>query len=183
MALPASLLVQFPQVASVFGAVGGASVPSACEPVRMSCWLGVSPRPLTIAPFSVREFSLLRAFMSECRCATSLATTTPFALIHGPLPMRSRAFTAGCPPIAAALRYARHVRLPAPAAAASVWQCLSAPASPPRLAPLPGPALVMKNDILLPCAETPREAAAANTATPRKPVIHFVMKLSLGLSP
>jgi hypothetical protein len=60
--------------------------------------------------------------------------------------MRSRAFTAGCPFAAAALRYACHVLLD-PAAVASVWQMRSAPAIPPRFAPLPEPALVMKNDM------------------------------------
>ena len=55
-------------------------------------------------------------------------------------------------PLAVVLRYARHVRPPAPAAAASVWQCASAPARPPRSAPLPGPALVMKNPSCGACA-------------------------------
>src|SRR5688572_29760447 len=68
----------------------------------------------------------------------------PFTLCHGPLPMRSRAFTASAPCV---LRYARHVRPPAPTAVASAWQCASAPASPPRLPPLPSPTLVMKNVI------------------------------------
>ena len=36
------------------------------------------------------------------------------------------------------------MRCPAPAVAASVWQCLSAPARPPKSAPLPLPALVTK---------------------------------------
>ena len=63
--------------------------------------------------------------------------------------MRSRALTApgwfhigDC-----VLRYARQVRLPAPAACASAWQWRSAPSSPPRSPPLPGPVLVTKNDI------------------------------------
>jgi len=41
--------------------------------------------------------------------------------------------------------YACHIAAPRPAPAASIWQCASAPAIPPRLAPLPGPALVTKN--------------------------------------
>src|SRR5688572_25641356 len=134
IAPPVSALVQLPH-----GASPVCRVPSACEPVRMSCWL-----PGTGVPFSVSDVSPPRLLASELRSATDLATTTPFVFIHGPLPMRSRALTAGWPAAAAALKYARHVRLPAPAAAASVWHCLSAPASPPRFAPLPGPALVMK---------------------------------------
>src|SRR5262247_1122630 len=39
------------------------------------------------------------------------------------------------------------MRLPAPTAAASLWQCASAPARPPKFAPLPGPALVTKKVI------------------------------------
>ena len=129
------------------GVAGAASVPSACEPVRMSCWFGVSPTPFTTVPFSVSAVSFLRLLLSEWRSSTLFAMTTPFAFVHGPLPIRSFAFTAGCPAAAAALRYARQVRLPAPAAAARVWQILSAPARPPRFAPLPDPALVTKNDI------------------------------------
>src|ERR1700693_3049828 len=66
--------------------------------------------------------------------------------------MRSRALTAA-PPAAGVLelRSARHVLLPAPAAWASDWQCASAPATPPRSPPLPGPWLVMKKVILLAC--------------------------------
>src|SRR3954471_779001 len=74
------------------------------------------------------------------------AMRAPFALNHGPAPMRSRALTAAWPLPAAALRYACHVLL-LPAAVASVWQMRSAPAMPPRSAPLPEPALVTKNDI------------------------------------
>src|SRR5262245_45473327 len=107
----------------------------------------MSPTPFTTVPFSVSAVCFVRLFLSECSSATLLATTSPLAFRHGPLPIRSFAFTAGCPLAAAALRYARHVRLPAPAAAARFWQILSAPARPPRFAPLPDPALVMKNDI------------------------------------
>src|SRR5580698_7132412 len=71
---------------------------------------------------------------------------TPLALYQGPAPIRSRAFTAGWPLAACVLKYACQVLLPlaAPAATASAWQCASAPASPPRLAPSPLPALVTK---------------------------------------
>src|SRR3954469_22416950 len=119
------------------------AVPSGREPVRMSCRFGVSPRPLTTSPFSVSDVCLPRLFV-PCSSARLLATTTPFALRHGPLPMRSRALTALAPCV---LRYACHVLPPAPAAAASAWQCWSAPASPPRSPPLPGAVLVMKNDM------------------------------------
>src|SRR5690349_17734214 len=60
--------------------------------------------------------------------------------------MRSRAFSAPEPWVD---KYACQVFDPAPAALASCWQCLSAPARPPRSAPLPEPALVTKNVILL----------------------------------
>ena len=63
----------------------------------------------------------------------------------------------------------RQVRFPAPAAAASDWQCRSAPSRPPRLAPLPGPELVTKNDISLPSAAVTvaphRNGEAARTAS------------------
>src|SRR5205814_10614744 len=62
--------------------------------------------------------------------------------------MRSRAFTAGLPGRAGVLKYACHVRLPAPTAAASVWQCASAPANPPRLPPSPTGSLVTKKFII-----------------------------------
>src|SRR5215472_1505076 len=62
--------------------------------------------------------------------------------------MRSRAFTAGCPGRACVLKYACQARFPEPTAIASVWQCASAPASPPRLPPSPMGALVTKKLIL-----------------------------------
>ena len=55
-----------------------------CEPVRMSCWFGLSPRPLTTSPFSVSEFSFDSLLLSLCRSATLAATCTPLALNHGP---------------------------------------------------------------------------------------------------
>ena len=55
-----------------------------CEPVRMSCWFGVSPRPLSTSPFSVSEFSFDSLLLSLCRSATLAATCTPLALNHGP---------------------------------------------------------------------------------------------------
>src|SRR5690348_10224038 len=81
--------------------------------------------------------------------------------------MRSRALTAGCPPVACVLRYARHVRAPAPAAAARSWQILSAPASPPRL-PVAGDALLTKKRIgccgAAGCCAQAAEAKTDNTA-------------------
>src|SRR5580693_1435444 len=62
--------------------------------------------------------------------------------------MRSRAFTAGWPGRACVLKYACQVRFPAPAAVASVWQCASAPANPPRLPPSPMVSLVTKKFII-----------------------------------
>ena len=65
------------------------------EPVRMSCWFGVSPRPLFTVPFSVSEFSLPTLVAASLwRSATFCAISTPLALYQGPLPMRSLAFTA-----------------------------------------------------------------------------------------
>src|SRR5262252_6676539 len=110
----------------------------------MSCWLGVSPRPFTTPPVSVSAVCLVMRWLMPCNSSRSEAIKTPFALYQGPLPMRSRALTADPPPAALVLRYARHVRLPAFTAFARAWQILSAPSSPPRLAPLPDPVLVTK---------------------------------------
>jgi len=71
IALPsAALLVQLPQVVSPSP---GASVPSSAEPVRMSCMFGVSPRPFTVPPFSVRAVCLFTLLLSPWRSATLLA--------------------------------------------------------------------------------------------------------------
>src|SRR4030095_16130387 len=90
--------------------------------------------------------------------------TAPFAFCQGPRPMRSRAFTADEDPDTDALRYARQVFAPAPAAVASAWEGRSAPASPPKSAPFPEPTLVTKNVMFDCCACTPQEAPAAMTA-------------------
>ena len=66
----------------------------------------------------------------------------PLGIPPRSLPDRSRALTAPAPCV---LRYACQVRLPAPRAVASVWQCLSAPATPPRFPPIPNPPLVTKS--------------------------------------
>src|SRR5689334_10146251 len=100
MAAPGpSLLVQLLQVMS---SPAANVVPFGCEPVSISCVLGVSPRPLMPSPFSLIDVSLVRLFL-PCNSATLLATTTPLAFCHGPLPIRSRALTAGEPPAACVL--------------------------------------------------------------------------------
>ena len=61
--------------------------------------------------------------------------------------------------------------------AASCWQCLSAPASPPRSAPLPGPALVTKNVIFACCADagaTHRNARHAATGAPIRTTVILI---------
>lgn len=68
-------------------------LPSRPEPVRMSCLLGLSPRPLMTSPASLKEFFLLSALSSEYRLSMLSATLTLFAFNYGPLPMRSRALS------------------------------------------------------------------------------------------
>src|SRR5688500_18708962 len=97
IALPAPLLVQLLHV--VFAALPSSVRPCESDPVRMSCWFGVSPRPFTGSPFSLSANSLLMLLRSRCRSPcrslTFLAISAPFALYQGPVPMRSRAFAAG----------------------------------------------------------------------------------------
>src|SRR4030095_12717965 len=93
IAAPCVELVQFLQVRSSPAANAD---PSACDPVSTSWRLGVSPRPLMTSPFSLSALCLVRP-LAPCNSATSLANTAPLALFHGPLPMRSRALTAGAP--------------------------------------------------------------------------------------
>src|SRR5215472_16863978 len=170
MAAPAVALVQFLQVRSSLPAKAR---PSGCDPVSASCMLGVSPRPLTTPPFSLSDVCLVRLLLALCRSSTPLATTSPLALLHGPLPMRSRALIAGSPAVAPVLRYACHVWPPAPAEAARSWQCLSAPASPPRSAPLPTPALVTKNVMraCCACALAPSRTSAVEALRQRRAVV------------
>src|SRR5512137_2142574 len=101
MAEPSAPL--FVQLLQVLSSLPANAVPSGCDPVRMSCWLGVSPRPLTTAPFSFSAVCLVRLLL-PCSSATSFAMTSPLTFCHGPLPMRSRALTAGDDPDAEALR-------------------------------------------------------------------------------
>ena len=103
MAEPPSPRVQLPQVVSL-PASGTATVPSGREPVRMSWRFTLSPKPVTTSPFSVSELALPSLALALCRSATLVATVTPLALTHGPLPMRSRALTAGRPSAATVLR-------------------------------------------------------------------------------
>src|ERR1051325_5541311 len=121
-------------------------------------------RLLTDSPFAVSAVSKLM-FGFACSSSTSFAITTPFALRHGPFPIRSRAFTAACPPSPLALRYARHVFPPAFASFASDWQRASAPVSPPRSPPFPG--LVARKNVMAEscaCAAPPMVKAATHTA-------------------
>ena len=74
-------------------ASGTATVPSGREPVRMSWRFTLSPKPVTTSPFSVSELALPSLALALCRSATLVATVTPLALTHGPLPMRSTAAT------------------------------------------------------------------------------------------
>src|SRR4051794_19114226 len=91
IAEPCVLLVQFLQVRSS-PAVN--AVPSGCDPVSTSCRFGASPRPLMTSPFSLSAVCLVR-LLAPCSSATSFAITTPLEFCQGPLPTRSRAFTAG----------------------------------------------------------------------------------------
>src|SRR5262245_22476772 len=123
-------------------------VPSAFEPVMMSCWFGESLRPGTRAPVSVSPVCwLIMLLAGSCSASTLSAIMSPLKLNHGPLPMRSRAS------IVSVLRYARHCLAAAadPAVAAAAWQNASAPSSPSASAakfrkspPLALPAPVMK---------------------------------------
>src|SRR6185437_15720713 len=93
IAEPCVLLVQFLQVRS---SPAANAVPSGCDPVSMSWRFGLSPMPLMTSPFSVSAVCLVR-LLPPCNSATSFAITMPLEFCHGPLPMRSRAFTAGLP--------------------------------------------------------------------------------------
>src|ERR1700682_1757340 len=70
MAEPSPLFVQFPQVVSPPAVE---KRPCGSEPVRISCMLTASPRPLTISPFSVMAVCLVILFESEWRSSTLFA--------------------------------------------------------------------------------------------------------------
>jgi len=124
-AAPSLLFVQF---LHVWSAASAYARPSGCDPVRISCMFGriahaVSPgRPFSVnALFFVNQVSR-GAPHPACRHAGWRGRGRPIApraLCHGPLPMRSRAFTARLPSAADVLMYALQVRLPAPAAPAN----------------------------------------------------------------
>src|SRR5260370_606987 len=90
MALPNWLLVQLLQVRL---GLAGNGRPWAVEPVRMSCQLGLNPNPAIMAPRSVSEVDAPSLLLPPCRSSTLCPTTSPLKFCHGPLPMRSRAFT------------------------------------------------------------------------------------------
>ena len=113
------LLVQLSQVRS---SPAGKAVPSGCEPVRMSCRFGVSPRPLTTSPFSLSAVCLVRLLLAV-QLVDILGDDSPLALLPGTVAdavarVDGRAAVGG-------LRAQIGVpgRLPAPAACASCWQC------------------------------------------------------------
>src|SRR5207245_4434641 len=84
IAEPSPLLVQFLHVRS---SPAANAVPSGCVPVRISCMLGWSPRPLTGWPFSLSDVCLFNLLLALWRSATLVATTSPLAFFHGPFPM------------------------------------------------------------------------------------------------
>src|SRR5262245_5786862 len=138
--------VQSPHVAPA------SSVPSAFDPVRMSCCTGDGDPlhwPLMRWPRSSTKTAA--SPLLACSAVRSAATVAPLAFTHGPVPMRERAFVGPFPlsGSCSTLRYARQVFEPAPAAEARFWQMVSAPRRPPRL-PVVLVALVTKKLMVLP---------------------------------
>src|SRR6185369_10556484 len=101
IAVPCVLLVQLRQVRS---SPGGKARPSGVEPVNTSCRFGAKPTPGMIWPRSDSEVLTPSLLLSLCRSSTLVATTSPLKFFHGPLPTRSRAFTAGLPSAPCVLR-------------------------------------------------------------------------------
>ena len=99
----------------------GTTLPSAVEPVRMSCSLGFcdpGQAPGTGCPRS--STNKIGFPLRSWRSMRSLPTISPLALNQGPLPIRSRALVglllfAGS---RSTLKYARHVLSPCPTAVA-----------------------------------------------------------------
>src|SRR5262245_58300114 len=85
-ALPKVLLDQLPQVRFM---LPGQAVPSICEPVSTSCQFGVMPKPATVVPRSVSEFSKPSLLLLLCRSSTVVAITVPLTFLHGHLTHRS----------------------------------------------------------------------------------------------
>src|SRR5260221_8483512 len=90
IAEPCVLLVQFLQVLS---SPAGNAVPSARDPVSTSWRFGASPHPVLASPLSVSAVFFVEVVLPG-GSAASFALTTPLAFCQGPLPLRSRAFTA-----------------------------------------------------------------------------------------
>src|SRR6516165_12168324 len=147
----------------------GTTLPSAVEPVRMSCSLGFGDpgqAPGTGCPRS--STNKIGFPLRSWRSARSFPTIRPLALNQGPLPIRSRALVGLLllPGSRSTLKYARHVLSPYPTAVAKVWQIRSAPAKPPRL-PVLLLALVTKKPMLgggASAALTIRSIPASTTA-------------------
>ena len=75
-ALPEPLRAQLLQVLSPVRAL-----PSALEPVSMSCVFGLSPRPLTVAPFSVSEFSFPNLLLGAVQVVHALSHDNAFCVL------------------------------------------------------------------------------------------------------
>ena len=112
--------------------VSGAAVPSGAS--RSGCRGGSACRRGRSRPRPSRRARSALVMLLPRRAAppTSSAISSPLALCHGPSPMRSRALTAAWSRGRRA-RSGRRRRPPRPGRAMA-----SAPASPPRSAPLPG---------------------------------------------
>ena len=80
--VPWVLLVQLWQVLS---SPAGKARPSGCVPVSASCLLGVSPRPLTTSPFSVRAVCLVR-LLPPCNSSRFLGDHDAFGVLPWPTP-------------------------------------------------------------------------------------------------
>ena len=152
MALPSPLSVQSPQVFSL-------AVPSALLPVRMSCWLGSSPRPFTAAPALGQAGLLVDAVGVAVEVVEAVGDQHALGVVPGPgadaVPgIHRRGREVGPPGLAG--------RRPPPRRASG--RCASAPSRPPRLAPSPEPALVMKKVISASCARVAIVPAARSAA-------------------
>jgi hypothetical protein len=93
--------------------------------------------------------------------------------------MRSRAFTAGCPAAAAALKYARHVRLPAPARRCERLTVLIGAGESTEIRPVARSGARDEKTHLILLRRDARDATAANTAIPIAPEIKFVIEKPL----
>src|SRR5690606_10096254 len=71
-------------------------------------------------------------------------------------------------------RYARQVLLPAPTAAASDWQCASAPSRPPRSPPRPGFELVTKKLMFAGACASATPTLTAKTPSAPSALLRFI---------